>query len=81
LNRKFVPSKTAKLSESEARRQGRVTKLAIDALGAPAAISFLNSVHPTLSDRPLPVAVASEDGLQTVGELIAQITSDAAKRA
>ena len=37
---------------------------------ASAAILFLNSEHDGLSDRPLPLATASEDGLQSVLRLL-----------
>ena len=47
-----------------------MTRLAIEALGASAAILFLNSEHDGLADRPLPLATASEDGLQTVLRLL-----------
>ena len=63
--------KTAQgLAPDAAERQGRVTRLAIEALGASAAILFLNSEHDGLSDRPLPLATASEDGLQSVLRLL-----------
>jgi hypothetical protein len=78
LNRRFVSRSVARLSADEAHRQGAVTKLAVDMMGASAAITFLNSVSPVLSDRPLSVAVASEDGFQAVARLIAQDASDAA---
>ena len=76
LNRRFASRLAPRLSPAEAARQGRVTKLAIEALGASAAISFLNTVNPALSDRPLAVAVESEDGFQSVARLIAAPLND-----
>jgi hypothetical protein len=64
--RRFTPRNAVRLAPDAAERQGRVTRLAIEALGASAAILFLNSEHDGLSDRPLPLATASEDGLQSV---------------
>lgn len=64
--RRFVPHNAVRLSPAEAERQGRVTRIAIEALGAQAAILFLNSTHDGLPDRPLPLATASEEGLQAV---------------
>lgn len=68
--RRFTPRNAVRLAPDAAERQGRVTRLAIEALGASAAILFLNSEHDGLSDRPLPLATASEDGLQSVLRLL-----------
>lgn len=73
--RRFVPHNAVRLSPAEAERQGRVTRIAIEALGAQAAILFLNSAHDGLPDRPLPMATASEDGLQTVLTLLVPATA------
>ncbi|WP_145202225.1 hypothetical protein [Sphingobium sp. B2] len=64
--RRFTPHNAVRLSPAEAERQGRVTRIAIERLGAPAAILFLNSQHDGMADRPLPLATASEEGLQAV---------------
>jgi hypothetical protein len=68
--RRFTPHNAVRLSPAEAERQGRVTRIVIEKLGAPAAILFLNSQHDGLPDRPLPLATASEDGLQSVLRLL-----------
>lgn len=68
--RRFIPHNAVRLSPAQAERQGRVTRIAIEKLGAPAAILFLNSQHDGLTDRPLPLATASEDGLQSVLRLL-----------
>lgn len=73
--RRFVPHHAVRLSPAEAERQGRVTRVAIEALGAQAAILFLNSAHDALPDRPLPLATASEDGLQSVLALLVPATA------
>ena len=64
--RRFTPRNAVRLAPDAAERQGRVTRLAIEALGASAAILFLNSQHDGMADRPLPLATASEEGLQAV---------------
>jgi hypothetical protein len=61
-----------RLSVDAAARQGAVTRLAVEKLGAAAAILFLNGDNATLQGRPLAIAVASEDGLRSVRALIAQ---------
>lgn len=59
-------------------RQGRILKLAIEALGASEAMAFLNSADSQLGGRPLDLAIASEQGLQMVAQAIAQKHPDAA---
>jgi hypothetical protein len=71
MNRKFTPRSAVKLSDVEARRQSRVTKLALDRLGAPAAIAFLNAHQDDLPGRPIQIAVASEEGLRSIERLLA----------
>ena len=73
--RRFTPRNAVRLAPDAAERQGRVTRLAIEALGASAAILFLNSEHDGLADRPLPLATASEDCLQTVLRLLESATA------
>lgn len=68
--RRFSAQGGTRLSPAEAERQGRITRIAIETLGASEAILFLNSQHDGLRDRPLPLATASEDGLQTVLTLL-----------
>lgn len=64
--RRFTPRNTVRLAPDAAERQGRITRLAIDRLGASDAILFLNTQHDGLDDRPLALATNSEDGLQSV---------------
>jgi len=56
-----------RLSPDEAARQGRVSRLAFERLGQPAAvIAFLNTHDAALGGRPIDLAVASADGLLRV---------------
>lgn len=64
--RRFTPRNAVRLAPDAAERQGRITRLAIGALGATDAIRFLNSHHDGLADRPLALATTSEAGLQSV---------------
>ena len=64
--RRFTPRNAVRLAPDAAERQGRITRLAISALGGSEAILFLNSQHEELADRPLALATTSEDGLQSV---------------
>ncbi|BBF69427.1 MULTISPECIES: hypothetical protein [Sphingomonadaceae] len=68
--RRFTPRNAVRLAPDAAERQGRITRMAIDALGASDAILFLNSQHDGLADRPLALATTSEDGLQSVLRLL-----------
>lgn len=68
---RFMPRNAFRLAPDAAERQGRITKLAIETLGASDAILFLNSEHDALADcRPLALATTSEDGLQSVLRLL-----------
>lgn len=68
--RRFTPRSTIRLAPDAAERQGRIARLAINALGAADAIRFLNSPHASLADRPLTLATTSEEGLQSVLRLM-----------
>lgn len=61
-----------KLSVSEADRQGRAVRTAIDLLGSTAAMDFLNGFDPLLKGRPIDLAVASDQGLAAVQALLAK---------
>ena len=61
----------AKLSPSEADRQGRAVRIAIDLLGSAAAMNFLNGFDAALQGRPIDLAVASDQGLDAVKALLA----------
>ena len=60
----------AKLSPSEAARQGRAVRMAIDMLGSTAAMGFLNGFDPALEGRPIDLAVGSDQGLAAVKALL-----------
>lgn len=71
MNKPFAKRFDApRLSRDEAERQGRATRLALDALGSPAAVSFLNTHHDELGARPLDLAIASADGLLAIERLL-----------
>ena len=60
-----------RLSAEEAARQGRATNLAFEAFRtAEATMAFLNGYDDALDGRPIDLAVASEDGLARVEQLI-----------
>jgi len=65
-------SSAVPLSGDAVARQGRILKLAIDALGASEAMAFLNSADSQLGGRPLDLAIASEQGFQMIAQAIAQ---------
>jgi len=56
-----------RLEPDQLERQGRISRLAFEALGEPAeAITFLNTHHATLGGRPIDLAIASPEGLLDV---------------
>jgi uncharacterized protein (DUF2384 family) len=62
-----------RLSPDQAARQGRVTRMAIDAFGSSGtAIAFLNTHLDTLNARPLDLAVESKEGLAAVEALLSK---------
>jgi len=63
----FRRSNQPELAPDAAMRQGRVTKLALDAFGGKdAAIAYLNIDSASLGGRPLDIATASAEGLSRV---------------
>lgn len=67
-----------RLTAQEAARQGRVSRLAFEALRAPgAAVAFLNQHDDALGGRPIDLAVASADGLARVESTIAKLAAAA----
>lgn len=62
----FRRSDRPKLNPDAVGRQGRVTKLAFEALGKDGAIAYLNLENEVLGGRPLDLATASDDGFQQV---------------
>jgi len=64
-----------RLSPEEAERQGRATRLALQALGqSGAAVAFLNTHNDALNGRPIDLAVASPEGMQAVEAIIAGLS-------
>lgn len=74
----FRRSDRPKLTPDAAGRQGRVTKLALEALGKDQAIAYLNLASDELGGRPLDLATGSADGLQRVEQDIAARRTSAA---
>lgn len=63
-----------RLSPEEAERQGRVTRLAFEALrDSGKVVTFLNTDDSTLGGRPIDLAVASAEGLASVERAIAAL--------
>jgi uncharacterized protein (DUF2384 family) len=63
---RFRKSNAQRLPPADARRQGEITQLAFLLLGRDAAIAFLNTAHAGLGARPLDLAIASEEGRNSV---------------
>lgn len=61
---------TVRLAPDAVERQSRITLLAWNALGADAAITFLNNHSEALDGRPLDLAVASRVGYDLVERAI-----------
>lgn len=59
---RFRKTQVPRISASEARRQGAITRLAFQLLGREQAISFLNGDNAALGGRPLDLATASDEG-------------------
>jgi uncharacterized protein (DUF2384 family) len=66
-----------RLEPERVERQGRVARLAFEALGREAATSFLNSHDDALGGRPLDLAIASAEGLAAVEASIAARKAEA----
>lgn len=73
----FRRSGRPRLDPALARRQGDITRLAIDLLGGPAAIRFLNTDNSELGARPLDLAIASAEGRATVEAELARLATPA----
>jgi uncharacterized protein (DUF2384 family) len=63
---RFRKANAQRLPPADARRQGEITQLAFLLLGREAAIAFLNSAHDGLGGRPLDLAIASDEGRNSV---------------
>ena len=68
FRRKFTE---ARLSPDGMERQGRVVRIAFEALGREGATAFLHGPDDALGGRPLDLAIASADGLAAVEQAIA----------
>jgi len=67
MKRFYKRSTTPRLAPEQIERQGRISRLAFEALGQPAeAITFLNTHHAILGGRPIDLAIASAEGLLDV---------------
>lgn len=78
----FRRSNKAKLAPEAARRQGIVTRLALEALGSKEeAIAYLNLDSARLGSRPLDLAISTVEGLRQVELDLASISSGAPKSA
>lgn len=65
-----------RLDREQAERQGRVSRLAFDALRDPKkVIAFLNTHDEALGGRPIDLAVESVEGLQKVEAALAAIAA------
>jgi hypothetical protein len=75
MNMRFQKRATApRLAPDQAARQGRVSRLAFEALRRPeAVIAFLNTHDEALGGRPIDLAVASQDDLLRVEQAIAAL--------
>lgn len=66
-----------RMTPEAAARQGRVAKLAWDALGErDAVLAFLNTHDDALGGRPLDLAIADADGLASVEAAIHHLKED-----
>lgn len=63
---RFRRTNAQRLPPADARRQGEITQLAFLVLGRDAAIAFLNTEHAGLGGRPLDLAIASDEGRNSV---------------
>ena len=63
---RFRKANAQRLPPADARRQGEITQLAYLLLGREAAIEFLNTAHAGLGARPLDLAIASDEGRNSV---------------
>jgi uncharacterized protein (DUF2384 family) len=73
MNMSFRKRATApRMAPDQARRQGRVSRVAFETLGrSDAVIAFLNTHDDALGGRPIDLAVASEEGLLRVEHALA----------
>jgi uncharacterized protein (DUF2384 family) len=67
FRRKFSENR---LSPEGAERQGRIARIAFEALGRDGATTFLNGHDDSLGGRPLDIAIASAEGFAAVEQAI-----------
>lgn len=63
---RFRKTNAQRLPPADAKRQGEITQLAFLLLGREEAIAFLNTAHAGLGGRPLDLAIASDEGRNSV---------------
>ena len=63
---RFRKTNAQRLPPEDAKRQGEITQLAFLLLGRETAIAFLNTEHAGLGGRPLDLAIASDEGRNSV---------------
>ena len=63
---RFRKTNAQRLPPADARRQGEITQLAFLLLGRDAAIAFHNTPPAGLGARPLDLAIASDEGRNSV---------------
>ena len=73
---RFRKTSAQRLPPDDARRQGEITQLAFLLLGREAAIAFLNTAHAGLGGRPLDLAIASDEGRNSVEAEIGRMAYD-----
>jgi uncharacterized protein (DUF2384 family) len=73
---RFRKTNAQRLPPADARRQGEITQLAFLLLGREAAIAFLNTAHAGLGGRPLDLAIASDEGRNSVEAEIGRMAYD-----
>ena len=71
---RFRRTNAQRLPPEDAKRQGEITQLAFLLLGREAAIAFLNTAHAGLGGRPLDLAIASDEGRNSVEAEIGRMT-------
>ena len=62
----FKRSNRPKLAIDAVRRQGAITRLALETLGKDDAIAYLNAERAQIGGKPLDLATSTEDGYKSV---------------
>lgn len=73
MNKLWKNKNVIRLTDDEARRQGKAARLAWESLPeAGEAVAFLNTFNQHLGGRPIDLAVASDGGLRAVAAALAR---------